>query len=101
EHMERALRDIVEFSRNEDGAYVERAWPEEYWPAQPEPGPGEWERSVSSYLRTRAEMEMLISDEKHDLFAPFPWAEKQTLLREALLAADHAAHHLGQLVELR
>ena len=33
--------------------------------------------------------------------APFPHGDGQTLLREALLAADHSAYHIGQLVLLR
>ena len=36
-----------------------------------------------------------------DLFAPIPHGEGQTVLREALLVADHNAYHLGQLVLLR
>lgn len=40
-------------------------------------------------------------DEKTDLFAPFPWGSGQTLLREGLLASEHAAYHCGQLVILR
>jgi hypothetical protein len=30
-----------------------------------------------------------------------PWGDGQTVLREALLVADHNAYHLGQLVMLR
>jgi hypothetical protein len=36
-----------------------------------------------------------------DLFAKLPWGDGQTVLREALLVADHNAYHLGQLVTLR
>jgi len=32
---------------------------------------------------------------------PFPWGDGQTLLREALLIADHNAYHIGQLVLVR
>jgi hypothetical protein len=35
------------------------------------------------------------------LFAPIPHGEGQTILREALLLADHNAYHLGQLVVVR
>ena len=41
------------------------------------------------------------SDPKRDLYAPIPHGEGQTLLREALVLADHNAYHLGQLVLLR
>jgi hypothetical protein len=33
--------------------------------------------------------------------ARIPHGEGQTLLREALLVADHNAYHLGQLVTIR
>ena len=36
-----------------------------------------------------------------DLFARIPQGNGQTILREALLVADHNAYHCGQLVLLR
>ena len=36
-----------------------------------------------------------------DLFAKIAHGDGQTILREALLAADHNAYHLGQLVLVR
>ncbi|HEX7418585.1 MAG TPA: hypothetical protein VF505_01790 [Thermoanaerobaculia bacterium] len=47
------------------------------------------------------EMVALIKDAKNDLFARIPYGSGQTLLREALLVADHNAYHLGQFVQLR
>ncbi len=46
-------------------------------------------------------MRKLITDPKHDLLAPIAGGSGQTLLREALLIADHNAYHLGQLVLVR
>jgi hypothetical protein len=46
-------------------------------------------------------MRKLVTDSKHDLFAPIPGGSGQTLLREALLIGDHNAYHLGQLVLVR
>jgi hypothetical protein len=46
-------------------------------------------------------MKDLVMDPKQDLLAPFPYGKGQTLLREALLVADHNAYHLGQLVVVR
>ena len=42
-----------------------------------------------------------IANPKTDLFAPIPHGSGQTILREALLLADHNAYHLGQLVLVR
>jgi hypothetical protein len=46
-------------------------------------------------------MQELVEQSKTDLFAAISWGEGQTILREALLLADHNAYHLGQLVDLR
>ena len=43
----------------------------------------------------------LVKSRTTDLFARIPHGEGQTVLREALLVADHNAYHLGQLVLLR
>jgi hypothetical protein len=46
-------------------------------------------------------MEKLVSNPKTDLYAKIAWGEGQTILREALLVADHNAYHLGQLLDVR
>jgi hypothetical protein len=46
-------------------------------------------------------MAELVANEATDVFAPIPHGEGQTVLREALLVADHNAYHLGQFVSLR
>ena len=46
-------------------------------------------------------MQRLVEDASIDLYAPIPHGDGQTVLREALLVADHNAYHLGQLVLVR
>jgi hypothetical protein len=46
-------------------------------------------------------MQKLVGSKKTRLFAWIPHGTGQTLLREALLLADHNAYHVGQLVLLR
>lgn len=99
EHLRIAQHDILVFSQGTD--YVELKWPDDYWPSSPSPNPGEWETSVASLRHDLARFIDLVKDEHRSLFEPFPWAEGPTLLREALLLADHNAYHLGQLVLLR
>ena len=102
EHLRIAQRDILDFSQNEEGRYQELKWPDDYWPTNPEPPTAEsWEQSVRAFLEDRGALEALAREEQRDLFRPFPWGSGQTLLREILLAADHQAYHLGQLVLLR
>jgi hypothetical protein len=100
EHLRIAQWDILEFSRN--GKHKSPQWPKEYWPSLPEP-PDEkaWDKSVSAFHRDLKTMCDLVSDESTDLFAKIPHGDGQTILREALLTADHNAYHLGELVLVR
>jgi hypothetical protein len=100
EHMRIAQRDILEFSR--DGRHVSPPWPEGYWPAgDAPPDAAAWDRSVDAFRSDLRAMEDLVADPATDLFAPIPHGQGQTILREALLVADHNSYHLGQLVMLR
>jgi hypothetical protein len=100
EHMRIAQEDILDFSRNP--AYKEKKFPDDYWPAEEAP-PSEdaWEESVAAFLRDLAATQDLMADTSRDLLAKIAHGKGQTLLREALLVADHNAYHLGQLVFLR
>lgn len=100
EHMRIAQEDILDFSRNSD--YREKKWPDDYWPEHDAPPDNAaWEKSVRQFERDLEEMQALIGDGKHDLFAALPHGQGQTLLREAMLVVDHNAYHLGQLMFLR
>ena len=46
-------------------------------------------------------MENLVRDPAVDLYAAIPHGDGQTVLREAMLVADHNAYHVGQLVLIR
>ena len=100
EHMRIAQSDILEFSRNQK--HVSPAWPKGYWPEAHAPASAAaWNKSVESFRKDLAAMVTLVKNPKTDLFARIPWGDGQTILREALLVADHNAYHLGQLVTLR
>ena len=100
EHLRIAQWDILEFSRNPRHQSPE--FPAGYWP--PDDAPPDdtaWERSVAAFRADLAAMRALVADPKTDLFARIPHGDGQTILREALLIADHNSYHLGQLVMLR
>lgn len=100
EHMRIAQWDILEFSRA--AAHVSPDWPEGYWPDKAKDATAEdWRRSVEGFRADLRAVEALVEDEANDLHARIPHGEGQTLLREALLVADHNAYHLGALVTLR
>ncbi len=100
QHMRLAQWDILEFSRNPK--YKEMKWPDDYWPKNPAP-PNEsaWDKSVKSFHDDLAAMKKLVNDPNTDLLAKIPWGDGQTILREAMLVADHNSHHLGQLIDAR
>jgi len=100
EHLRIAQRDILDFSCNPQ--YEEKKWPDDYWPKSAEPPTqAAWEESVETFGKDLQAMCDLISDPKTDLYAKIPHGSGQSILREALLVADHNAYHVGQLVLVR
>ncbi|MGH9736386.1 MAG: DinB family protein, partial [Candidatus Acidiferrales bacterium] len=99
EHARIAQWDILEFSR--DPKHVSPDFPSGYWPESPAP-PSEaaWDKSAKDLLSDMEAMRKLLEETK-DLLAAIPHGSGQTVLREALLAADHNAYHLGQFVLVR
>ena len=98
EHIRLAQWDILDFSTNPE--YKEMAWPDDYWPK--DTGTEEaWNASVSRVLADLQAIRDLVADANTDLFAKIPHGSGQTILREAMLVADHNAYHLGQIVMLR
>jgi hypothetical protein len=100
EHARIAQWDILEFSRNP--RHISPGFPEGYWPKTPgPPADADWEKSVQQFQRDLEEMIELVKSPRTDLFAIILHGESQTILREALVLADHNAYHLGQLIDLR
>jgi hypothetical protein len=100
EHLRICQWDILEFSRNP--RHVSPDFPDGYWPeSDGPPDAAAWDRSVQAFRADLQAMIDLVSDPGTDLFARIPHGDGQTILREALLVADHNAYHLGQLVFLR
>jgi hypothetical protein len=100
EHLRIAQWDILRFCI--DPQHVSPEWPDGYWPnGDAPPDAGAWDRSVESFRSDLRAMRELVADPASDLFAPLPHGQGQTLLREALLVADHNSYHLGQFVLVR
>jgi DinB superfamily len=100
EHMRVAQWDIAEFSRN--AKHKSPPWTEGYWPkTEAPPNAASWNNSLRSFRADLKTMAKLVADKKTDLFARIPHGSGQTILREALLIADHNSYHLGQIVILR
>lgn len=100
EHMRIAQWDILEFSRT--AAHVSPKFPDGLWPASSAPPSARaWAASVRAFRADLQSMTALVANPATDLLARIPYGEGQTVLREALLVADHNAYHLGQLVLIR
>ena len=100
EHLRLAQLDILEFSRTEK--HKSPKWPEGYWPKTEAPATNDaWTKSVKQFESDLNAMKDLVKNPKTDLFAKIPWGDGQTILREALLVADHNAYHVAQLVDVR
>ena len=100
EHLRIAQWDILEFCR--DPEHVSPPFPDGYWPEGDAPPNEEaWDRSVEAFRADLRALQDLVADPATDLFAPLPHGQGQTVLREALLVADHLSYHLGQLVVVR
>ena len=100
EHLRITQHDILDFCRNP--AYKEMSWPKDYWPsAVAPPSSAAWDASIAQFRRDRSALEALARDPTIDLEARLPHGTGQTYLRELLLAADHAAYHIGELIVVR
>lgn len=101
EHLRIAQWDILEYVRNP--AHVSPVWPAGYWPASPEPPNARaWARSVAAFNADLHAVQDLVADANVDLLAPIPHGQDgHTVLREALLVADHNAYHGAELVAVR
>ena len=100
EHLRIAQRDILEFSRSEK--HESPKWPEGYWPkTEAVPTAEAWSKSVDQFESDLKAMKDLVQNPKTDLFAKIPWGDGQTILREALLLADHNSYHIAQLIDVR
>jgi hypothetical protein len=100
EHMRIAQWDILEFSRN--GEHESPPWPKGYWPkTSTPPDRHAWKKSMDQFFADLKSMEQLVADPSTELFAKIPRGDGQTILREALVLADHNSYHLGQIEAVR
>lgn len=100
DHIRIAQWDILGFSR--DAAHQSPPWPAGYWAPDAAPATdAAWDEALAQIGRDRAAFVALLHEPGHDLYAPLAHGDGQTLLREALLIADHTAYHVGQIVLLR
>jgi hypothetical protein len=101
DHLRLALRDLADFAADPKYAHTLK-WPDDYWPTQANPTDREWDDSVAAFREDLARLQAIARDASVDLFAAVPTGKPtQTHLRNIILAIDHNAYHVGQIVALR
>jgi hypothetical protein len=100
EHIRIAQEDLADFMERADYRVVK--WPDDYWPKSPEP-PSEaaWDESVAAVQRDREHIKEIANRSTIDLPSKIPWGTGQTYLRTILVAVDHTAYHVGQIIAVR
>jgi hypothetical protein len=101
EHLRICQWDILEYVRNPQ--HVSPEWPVGVWPARDAKADKTvWNRSIELFRHDLKAMQDIVADPNTDLHAPIPHGYGgHTILREALLVADHNAYHVGELAILR
>lgn len=99
-HIRIAQADILNFSK--DSHHQSPKWPDEYWSKEVKPSSEEeWEKCVNQIKKDRKSFISVLKKSPGDLFTPFDYGDGQTLLREALVLADHNSYHTGEIIILR
>jgi DinB superfamily len=100
EHMRIAQKDILEFVRNP--GYVSPAFPDGYWPKPDEAATAaKWKKTIGEFTADLAAFGDLVNNPETDFFRPIPHAKDYTVFREVLVAADHNAYHVAEIVAIR
>lgn len=100
EHIRLAQEDLADFM--ETANYRVMKWPDDYWPAAPAPSSDQaWHECVAAVRRDRDRIKHIAMRSTIDLTAKIPWGTGQTYLRTILVAVDHAAYHVGQVIAVR
>lgn len=100
EHIRIAQWDILEFSK--DQSHQSPKWPDDYWPKETAPqDDAAWQETIDQIKKDADSFMALLNDKNNDLYTPFPHGDGQTLLREALLIADHNSYHTAEIIVIR
>jgi len=99
EHVRLAQADLLAYLA--DPGYQAPAWPDGYWPPTPQPsGDAAWDDAVAAVVAGRERLKALLR-ELPDPTAAIPWGAGHSYLRTILVALDHEAYHVGQIVLVR
>lgn len=98
EHIRIAQWDMLEFSKGD--SHESPNWPDDYWPKELAPkDDAAWDNSLEQIDNDLEELIEMVKSE--DIYKKIPHGDGQTILREALQAADHNAYHVAEIVVIR
>jgi uncharacterized damage-inducible protein DinB len=99
-HIKIAQWDILEFCK--DQKHKSPKWPDEYWLKDATPkDDADWDKTIKQIKSDAESFIALLNDPKSNLYEALPHGDGQTLLREALLIADHNSYHTGEIIMIR
>jgi uncharacterized damage-inducible protein DinB len=99
EHIRRAQKDLLDFCANPQ--YNEEDH-EDHWPPTPAPpNDAAWTDSIAAIRRDGDAFNRFTTDSTVDLTTRIPHGTGQTYLRTILVAVDHTAYHVGQIIQVR
>lgn len=100
EHIRITQSDILEFSR--DGNHQSPQWPVGYWPLDDAPDSEEkWQHCLKQITSERMAFVKLLESAGENIYHVFEHGSGQSLLKEALVLADHNSYHTGEIILLR
>ena len=101
EHLRITQWDILDYIVNR--AYVERRWPEEYWPARDATATPERVRAPPSTASEPTARRSARSwpTRRPTSLAVIPNTPGHTILREVRVVGDHNSYHIGEFAILR
>jgi uncharacterized damage-inducible protein DinB len=100
DHIRRTQRDLLDFMTAQN--YHEAKWPEDYWPPTPAPpSDAAWDECLAAIKRDTDALARFTTATQLDLTSKIPHGTGQTYLRTVLVAVDHTAYHVGQIVSVR
>jgi hypothetical protein len=100
EHVRITQWDILDYIVNR--AYVERSWPDEYWPPSDATAtPEVFAATIDGFRADLAALRRLVADPATDLMAVIPNTPGHTILREVRVVGDHNSYHTGEFAILR
>jgi DinB superfamily len=100
DHIRIAQWDLLEFSQN--AKHIFPKWPDGYWPKERKPKSEDaWKKCIEQIHADRKSFTELIKNAGDNLYKPFEYGTGQSLLKEALVLADHNSYHTGEIIIIR